>query len=220
MDPMNNMDKLIREKGFEFRAFSIDRVEVRENQEGKEEMILQGIPCTFGKETVLYKGKQWELREVIEKGAFDGADMSDVIFNYNHCGRVYARTRNQSLKLEVKDDGLHMQATLMNEDEGHQQLFRDIKNGLIDKMSFAFVADDKKREFIEQSEGPNIELCTVTKMRKIYDVSAVDIPAYDTTSISARSRFFAERENSLVEEINERKQTVELAKAKFYYNQI
>ncbi len=217
MDPMNNMDKLIREKGFEFRAFSIANVEVRDGENGTEEMILEGVACAFGKETVLYKGQRWELHEVIEKKAFEGADMSDVIFNYNHCGRVYARTRNKSLKLEVKEDGLHMKAILMNDDEGHHQLFRDIKSGLIDKMSFAFVAEEKKREYIEQTDGPNIELCTVTKMRKIYDVSAVDIPAYDTTSISARSRFFAEREKSLVEEINARSQEVELAKAKYFY---
>ena len=219
MNPMSNMEKLIKEKGFEFRQFSISNIEVRASEDGKEEMILEGVPCTFGQETVLYKGKHWELREVIEKNAFDGADMSDVIFNYNHCGRVYARTRNKSLNLEVKDDGLHMKATLMSDDEGHHQLFRDIKSGLIDKMSFAFVAEEKRREYIEQTDGPNIELCTVTKMRKIYDVSAVDIPAYDTTSISARSRFFAEREQSLVEEINERKHEVELAKAKYFYNQ-
>ena len=87
-----------------------------------------------------------------------------------------------------------MKAVLMPEDNGHQELYRDIQSGLIDKMSFAFHVDESKWEYVEQGNDYTIYTRTITKIDKLYDVSAVDIPAYDTTSISARSAFDAERE--------------------------
>lgn len=196
---VDNIEKLMSEKKVEFRAFTLKAVETRKNEDGTESMVLEGVPCVFGKETVLYRGKYYEYREKIDARAFDNADMTDVIFNYNHGGRVYARTRNKSLQLEVKEDGVHMRATLMKDDEGHAQLYRDVKSGLIDRMSFAFHVEEAKYEFIEESEGPEVEIRTVTKIDKLYDVSAVDIPAYDETSISARNAFDAERERRKAE---------------------
>ncbi len=193
-NPKDNIEKLIAEKEMQFRDFRLTKIETRSNEEEKEELVLEGIACTFDQETVLYKGKYYECREKIASGAFDRCDMSDVIFNFNHCGRVYARTRNKSLELSVKPDGLHMKAILMSEDNGHAELYRDIQSGLIDKMSFAFHVKEASYEYIERSDEPNIEIRTVTEIDKLYDVSAVDIPAYDTTSISARGAFDAERE--------------------------
>jgi uncharacterized protein len=205
-----NIEKLMYDKQVEFREFKLTNIETRKNEDDSESLILEGVPCVFGQETTLYRGKYYECREIIDKDAFEGADMSDVIFNYNHGGRVYARTRNKSLELEVKQDGLHMRATLMDDDEGHAQLYRDIKSGLIDKMSFAFHTDESKYEYIEESEGPNVEIRTVTKIDKLYDVSAVDIPAYDTTSISARSVFDAEREKRKAESEKRAKKLLQL----------
>lgn len=201
MDPKNNIEKLVNDKEIQFRDFRLTNIEVRQNDEGREEMIVEGVPATFEQETILYKGKYYEAREVIASGAFDNCDMSDVIFNYNHCGRVYARTRNGSLTLWTEEDGLHMRAILMSDDEGHKELYRDIKSGLIDKMSFAFHVEESEWRYVVENEDYEVEIRTVTKIDKLYDVSAVDIPAYDTTSISARSAFDAERERRNAESI-------------------
>lgn len=201
MEPKNNIEKLMNEKDVQFRDFHSLKIETRKNEDGKEELIVEGVACTFNQETVLYKGKYYEDREKIDSGAFAECDMTDVIFNYNHCGRVYARTRNNSLELSIKDDGLHAKAILMPDDNGHQELYRDIQSGLIDKMSFAFHVEESKWEALDQGDDYTIYTRTVTKIDKLYDVSAVDIPAYDTTSISARSAFDAERERRNAESI-------------------
>ncbi len=216
MKPKDNIEKLIENKGFEFRNFKLSNMEVRKKEDGTNSLEVEGVPCVYDTETVLYKGKYYECREQIASDAFDEADMTDVIFNMNHCGRVYARTRNNSLQLESKEDGLHMKAQLRSSDAGHQQMFDDIQSGLLDRMSFAFTVAESKFEYIERDGEPTIELRTITKIDKLYDVSAVDIPAYDTTSISARSAFDAEREKRQSERDAEARE-VQLALARYNY---
>ena len=174
-----NKIKSIKEKGWQLRNFKNFEIRSKEDDTSNE-MIIEGIACVFDSETVLFEMEGIEYKEKVDKNAFKDADISDVIFNYNHGGRVYARTRNDSLHLEVKEDGLHVTVRLNPEDEGHQQLYRDIKNGLIDKMSYAYTVT-------EESYDADTHTRTVLKVKKLYDVSAVDIPAYDSTSISARS---------------------------------
>lgn len=208
---VDNIQRLMESKQAEFRDFKLTNIETRKNEEDKEELVLEGVPCVFDNETVLYKGSDWELREKISADAFNEADTNDVIFNYNHGGRVYARTRNNSLKIETKKDGLHMRATLMPEDEGHQQLARDIKSGLIDKMSFAFTV--KENNYLENDD---FTLRTITKIDRLFDVSAVDIPAYDATQISARRTFDAVSEKRELEKAKLEK----LARAKNEYEKL
>lgn len=217
MDPKDNIQRLMNEKNVQFRDFRLTNIEQREAAENAGgSLILDGVACSFGVETVLFKEPKSECREKIASTAFDGCDMSDVIFNFNHCGRVYARTRNNSLTLTVQPDGLHMHAVLLPDDNGHAELYRDIKSGLIDKMSFAFSVSECSYEYIEAADKPTIAIRTITKIDKLYDVSAVDIPAYDTTSISARRAFDAEREKRLAES-KKRADMLELAKAKYFY---
>lgn len=159
------------------------------NEEGQElqEMIVEGQAVTFEKETVLFKYNDTEYKEVIDRNAFAGTDMTDVIFNYNHRGKVIARTRNKTLELYIDSNGLSMRARLDGTDEG-RKLYEEIKGGYIDKMSFSF---DIEEESYNQEE----HLWRVLKIGKLYDVSAVDFPAYDTTSISARSSRLAVAEH-------------------------
>ncbi len=213
---IENIERLINDKNVEFRDFKITSIETRKNDDDTESLVIEGVPCVFDTETVLYKGKYWEFREKIDKEAFSEADMTDVIFNYNHGGRVFARTRNKSLELGVKSDGLHMKATLKKQDRGHEELYSDIQSGLIDKMSFAFTVKESKFEVIENKEEPTIEIRTITKIDKLYDVSAVDIPAYDSTSISARKAFNAESKEREAESLRNA-QDIALAKAKYKY---
>ena len=104
--------------------------------------------------------------------------MDDVIFNYNHQGRVHARTRNKTLLLTVDDEGLHMRARVDGTAEG-RSIYEDIRGGYIDRMSFRFTIG-------EESYDRDKRLWTVIRIKRLYDVSAVDIPAYDDTSIAAR----------------------------------
>lgn len=181
---MKNNDEKIQsliEKGWNLRNFQNFELRAKEeSEENSNEMTIEGVACVFDSETTLFEWHGVEYKEKVDKSAFAEADISDVIFNYNHGGRVYARTRNDSLHLEVKEDGLHVLISLNPEDEGHKQLYRDIKNGLIDKMSYAYTVS-------EEAYDVDTHLRTVLKIKKLYDVSAVDIPAYDSTSISARS---------------------------------
>lgn len=209
MEPKDNIEKLIQNKDVQFRDFKHLVIEERQAEGGSNELVIEGVACTYDEPTILFSYDGIDYKEQIDSKAFKEADMSDVIFNYNHCGRVYARNRNGSLTLEDKEDGLHMKAILRVDDEGHKQLYGDIKSGLIDKMSFAFTIK-------EQSYDSENHIRTVRKVKKLFDVSAVDIPAYDTTSISARSFFESEREKEL-KVIEEREKQLELAKAKYYY---
>lgn len=117
--------------------------------------------------------------EKIDPNAFDEADFSDVIMQYDHSGRVYARSSNGTLIVEPNERGLFICADL-SKSEGARELYREIKEGLITKMSWAFTAS---------GEGYDRDTRTrsITKVKKIYDVSAVSIPANNTTEITARS---------------------------------
>ena len=167
------------DKGWNFREFKTFEIRAKED-ENSQDLIIEGVACVFDTETVLFEDGDIQYKEKVDKNAFKNADLSDVIFNYNHGGRVFARTRNDSLHLEVKEDGLHVTIKLNPNDEGHLQLYRDIKSGLIDKMSYAYTV-------LEESYDTETHTRTVLAIRKLYDVSAVDIPAYNSTSISARS---------------------------------
>ena len=185
MEKKNSSEDKIQfliEKGWNLRNFQNFEIRAKEDKEEKDnnDMTIEGVACVFDTETTLFEWEGIEYKEKVDKNAFKEADISDVIFNYNHGGRVYARTRNDSLHLEVKEDGLHVLISLNPEDEGHKQVYRDIKSGLIDKMSYAYTVS-------EESYDIDTHVRTVLKIKKLYDVSAVDFPAYDSTSISARS---------------------------------
>ena len=128
-----------------------------------------------------------QYKEVIARGALDGCDMSDFIFNRNHGqndSTVYARTRNKSLDYSITDRGLDIAAYLDKEDERHRNLHRDVVKRRVDKMSFSFVVR-------ECSYDRETHTRTITKIKKLYDVSAVDFPAYNETSIVAARDFFS-----------------------------
>ena len=175
------------------------RNETIEGEEGQE-MIVQGQAVTFEQETVLFKCGDTEYKEVIDRNAFNETDMSDVIFNYNHGGKVVARTRNNTLKLNIDTNGLNIEARLDGTEEG-RKLYEEIKGGYIDRMSFCFTVK-------EESYNQETHTWRVLKVDKLYDVSAVDIPAYDTTSISARSSRLAvaEKEQKALERVKLQKE--------------
>ena len=139
---------------------------------------MEGYAVRFDSPTVLFEYGGTEYKEQIDRHAFDGALMEDVIFNYNHGGKVLARTRNDTLWLTVDDTGVFVRARLDGTEEG-RKLYEEIAGGYIDRMSFAFTVR-------EEGYDEENRLWTIYKVKRLYDVSAVDIPAYDDTSIAAR----------------------------------
>lgn len=169
--------------GREYRRMEI-RVKAEEEQKEKR---VEGYACTFNEPYELYNWGDYIVREQIDPAAFNEADMSDVIMQYDHQGRVFARNSNGTLELSTDEHGLHMEADLSGTEIG-RQLYEEIKGGYTTKMSFGFTVEEDKREITENKELNRIEvLRTITKVRKLYDVSAVSLPANDGTEISARS---------------------------------
>ena len=153
--------------------------------EDAEQYVVEGYATTFDKPYTLLKYGDYEVREVVDSHAFDNCDMSDVIMQYDHVGRVFARNRNHTLDLVTDDSGLKITARLGGTEIG-RQLYEEIKGGYTDRMSFAFVVSEQKRD-VEMINGVTVVTRRITGIRKLYDVSAVSVPANDSTSISARS---------------------------------
>lgn len=177
--------KTIQTKLDEGRQYrNVASFERREAEDGK---IVEGYATVFNQPYELWSYDGYTVVEQIDAHAFDETDMSDVIMQYNHEGRVFARVSNDTLTLEADDVGLHIRADLGGTELG-RQLYEEIDGGYTDKMSFGFRVKEDKREVTEDHETGNITvLRTITKIEKLYDVSAVSLPANDATSISARS---------------------------------
>ena len=162
----------------EYRDFSL------EAKEG-DEKIVKGYASVFNHPYVLYSDDDYEFREQVDPHAFDEADLSDVIFQYNHEGRVFARNSNNTLKVGPDVKGLAIEADLGGTEIG-RNLYEEIKGGYTTKMSYGYTVKEDKSERVTV-EGREIYTRTVLKVGKVYDVSAVSIPANDATSISVRN---------------------------------
>ena len=177
------MNKTIEDKLNEGRQYR--NIEVRALSANDDEKIVEGYATTFNDPYTLYSFEDYEVREKVDAHAFDEADIGDVIMQYDHQGRVFARTSNDTLRLSVDDHGLKIRADLGGTEIG-RQLFEEIKGGYTSKMSFGFTVKADERLITEEDNKTTV-LRTITKIGKLYDVSAVSLPANDATSISARS---------------------------------
>ena len=175
--------KTIQQKLDEGRSYrSVVEIRIAQEQEG---MIVEGYATTFNEPYVLWADDDYEISEQISDRAFDQTDMSDVIMQYDHAGRVFARTSNGTLQLTADDHGLRVRADLGGTEIG-RQLYEEIKGGYTSKMSFGFAVESDER-LIANEDGKTTVLRTITGIRKLYDVSAVSLPANNATEISARS---------------------------------
>ena len=191
----------------EYRTLNIE-VETR-NEAGDPSYIVRGYASTFEPYVLFTDEDGNEYSEIIEPTAFDGADLSDVVFRIDHEGTVYARSSAGTLEVGVDDHGLFDRADLSKTAKA-RGLFEDIAAGNYPKQSFAFtVAEDeydrKKR------------LRTIKRIAKVYDVSPVSFPANPTTELDIATRSYfdgvieAERAERLESEKRARlKATLEL----------
>lgn len=190
----------------EYRSMTMEAVE-------EEETKVRGYATTFDDPYVLWEDKEMVLREIVDHDALTHADMNDVIMQYDHEGRVFARTSNGTLTVTPDAHGLAIEADLGGTDLG-RGLYQEIKGGYTNKMSWAFVVDGEEWKSEVAPDGRALETRTIKSVRKVYDVSAVSIPANDATEISARNladgaiaRLAAERLKEL--EIRKRKMLLE-----------
>lgn len=166
------------EQGREYRKMIL---EVRETEE-ENDYTVTGYATTFDEPYTLYSiGDGKVVKEQVSRNAFDNTDRQDTILQYDHEGRVFARVSNETLKLTVDDHGLFVEAYLGGTEIG-RNLYEEIKGGYTNKMSFGFTVTDD-----DLAEADYGYLRTIKAIGKLYDVSAVSIPANDYTEISARN---------------------------------
>lgn len=164
-------------------------MELRAAEDSSEDnMILEGYAANF--DTVTDLGF---FQERIAKGAFDNVLEDDVRYLLNHDGMPLARTTNGTLELRVDENGLYTRAIISDTQLG-RDTYKAVKRGDISQMSFAFVID-------EQQVDTERNLRTVTKVKRLYDVSAVTYPAYPTTTLQARSAFATKTDLEPVSEV-------------------
>lgn len=168
-----------------------------------EGMIVEGYAAVFDSVTDL----GW-MKEVIDRKAFDNADMSDIVMKYNHEDSVLpmARTRGGSLQFDVDDHGLRIRANLPDTTV-NKDIFTLIKEKVLSKMSFAFTVKEEEYDYETDTRR-------ILAFDKIFDVSVVDVPAYESTEIYARNKEEYEKEKRQYEEQKEQHRKLELEKKK------
>lgn len=181
----------------QYRTLTAALAPVKRAAEGDEEpkkrfdtdYYVEGYASTFNDPYPIFTDFAGnEYTEIISPDAFRDADMSDVIMQYNHQDRVFARTSNNTLIVEPDEHGLFIAADL-SRSQSARDLYEEIAAGLITRMSWAFTiaADEFDRE---------TRTTTITRVKKVFDVSAVSLPADPNTEISARNLLNGEIEQT------------------------
>ena len=168
----------------EYRRIDAGLMETRTAEDGAK--IVEGYATTFNQPYQLWRDQEMTVNEQVDRNAFAETDMTDVIMQYDHEGRVFARIANGTLDLEADEHGLRIRANLGGTEIG-RQLFEEIEGGYTNKMSFGFTVTGEEKKITKDADGHITVLRTITKIGKLFDVSAVSLPANDATEISARS---------------------------------
>lgn len=194
----------------EYRNFVLAVMEQAADEQ-EERKVVQGYASVFDHPYTLWEDDEFVVQEQVDSRAFENADLSDVIFQYNHEGRVFARIKNGTLQVAPDEKGLAIEADLGGTSIG-QQLYEEIRGGYTTQMSYGYTVDGAEWEESRLDDGRILELRTITSVNKVYDVSAVSIPANDATSISVRNL-----SDGVINEIKaERLKALDLEKRKLY----
>lgn len=173
----------------------------------QSDYYVEGYASTFNDPYTLFECSGVEYKEIVSPDAFSETDMSDVILQYNHEGKVLARMSNGTLIVEPDEHGLFVAADLSG-CQASRELYEEIQSGLVTRMSWGFTISASEYDRDTHTE-------TLTKIKKIYDVSAVSIPADPNTEISARNLLDGEIERARAEcARNRNKKALVTARAK------
>lgn len=176
------------------------------SNDDENKQLVEGYAAVFNQRALIWESEWsgWKYMEVIDRNAFNGADMSDTVFKYNHgdVAMILARASNNTLTMNTDDKGLRISADIIDTNNG-TDVYKLIKRGDLNKMSFAFTVKSERTEVDKENK---IYTRTITAFDKIYDVAVVDFPAYDGTSIQARSKeYFVDLEKDLQEKQRRKK---------------
>ena len=176
------------------------------NNDDENKQLVEGYAAVFNQRALIWESEWsgWKYMEVIDRNAFNGVDMSDIVFKYNHgdVAMILARASNNTLTMNTDDKGLRISADIIDTNNG-TDVYKLIKRGDLNKMSFAFTVKSERTEVDKENK---IYTRTITAFDKIYDVAVVDFPAYDGTSIQARSKeYFVDLEKDLQEKQRRKK---------------
>ena len=181
----------MRSENLEERIMKVSAIESRKTEAEAEitvaeKMTIGGYAVRFD-EPQTYQWGETTYTEIIKKGALDAADMKRVPLRYNHNDSVLvmARTKNNSLRLTIDDEGLYIEADLIDT-QTNRDLYKCIADGLLDEMSFAFTIapDGDKWEYADDYKTVKREISAIDCL---YDVSVVDNGFYESTSVFART---------------------------------
>lgn len=170
----------------EYRDMVLEIEAEEPSEEKEEERVVTGYATTFDEPYTLIEDKDFVIREVVDRNAFSDTDMSDVIMQYDHEGRVFARIKNNTLAVEPNDHGLFIRANLGGTELG-RQLYDEIKGGYTDKMSFGFTVREDEWSKDTDEHGRTVSERRILSVGKLFDVSAVSIPANNMTELSVRN---------------------------------
>ena len=176
------------------------------NNDDENKQLVEGYAAVFNQRALIWESEWsgWKYMEVIDRNAFNGADMNDTVFKYNHgdVAMILARTSNNTLTMNTDDKGLRISADIIDTNNG-TDVYKLIKRGDLTKMSFAFTVKSERTEVDKENK---IYTRTITAFDKIYDLAVIDFPAYDGTSIQARSKeYFVDLEKDLQEKQRRKK---------------
>lgn len=188
------------------REYRSMEMTVRAAEGGGASYFVDGYASTFAPYK-LFTMDGVDYYERIQPNAFEGSDLSDVVFRVDHEGRVYARTSNGAVQVYVDDHGLGHHTDLGRTESG-RRLFEDIAAGNYTKMSFSFLVAPGGDHY-----EPKTRTRVIDKIAKVYDVSAVSFPANPDTELNVSARDYF---NGAIEAAREaeRLHALELARKK------
>lgn len=173
---------LLKERQYRTLPFSTPPQEEKKNKFDSD-CYVEGYATTFERYVLFDDGEGNVVYEEFMPDCFRECDMSDIIFQFDHAGKVYARLSNNTLTVEPDERGLFICADL-SKTSAAREMYEDIQSGNVNKMSWGFLPDNRTLEIVDVPDGIIIRH---HKIKKIYDVSAVSIPANNDTEIQARN---------------------------------
>lgn len=200
----------INKDDLEYRFMKVNALEERdENGVISDRMIIEGYAVLFDTPQT-YQYGDTTYTEQISRGALDNTDMKRTVLRYNHDDSVMAlaRVKNGSLVLSIDEVGLRVWAELLDT-QTNRDLYKSIRNGLIDEMSFAFTVAKDGDKWTYEDDYTKV-MREITAIDTLYDVSVVDTGFYEKTSVYARA---LNHVDALKEEQNKRALELEREKA-------
>ena len=186
------------------RQYRSATFQVRAAAEGESEKYIAEGYATTWERYPLYEWGDETIYEKFDREDFAGVNMDDVIFQYDHQGMVYARMHNDTLQVSTDDHGLKVVADLSKTADA-RNMYENIMSGNVYQMSWAFTVD--KDDFDKDTHTR-----TIRHIKKMYDVSAVSIPANPSTEISIAQQRIQGAMEELRQELVERERKIKTLK--------